>query len=38
VIVIGYIAEMFSLRVSFAWIGVFGFLIAIMVSGIRAFK
>ncbi|SCY22650.1 MFS transporter [Flavobacterium caeni] len=35
--VIGYVAEMFSLRVSFALIGVFGFLIAILVSRIKAF-
>lgn len=34
--VIGYIAELSSLRFSFAFIGVFGFLIAFMVSRIKA--
>ena len=33
---IGHIAELFSLRFSFAFIGIFGFLIALMVSRIRA--
>lgn len=34
--VIGLVAEMFSLRVSFAMIGVFGFMISILVSRIKA--
>jgi len=34
--IIGYIAEMFGLKFSFAFIGIFGFLIALMVSRIRA--
>jgi len=34
--VIGYIAELSSLRFSFAFIGIFGFLIALMVSRIKA--
>jgi MFS family permease len=33
--VIGYIAELSSLRFSFAFIGVFGFMIALMVSKIK---
>ena len=33
---IGYIAELSSLRVSFAVIGVFGLLISIMVSRVKA--
>lgn len=36
--VIGYIAELSSLRVSFAVIGVFGFVIALMVSRIKAIE
>ena len=36
--VIGYIAELSSLRVSFAFIGVFGVLIAFMVSRIKAIQ
>ncbi|AWI25300.1 MFS transporter [Flavobacterium pallidum] len=36
--VIGYIAEISSLRVSFAVIGIFGFLIAVMASRIRAME
>jgi MFS family permease len=36
--VIGYIAELFSLRFSFAFIGVFGVLIAFMVSRIKAIE
>lgn len=36
--VIGYIAEVFGLRFSFAFIGVFGFLIAFMVSRIKAIE
>ena len=36
--VIGYIAELSSLRFSFAFIGVFGFLIAVMVSRIKAIQ
>ena len=36
--VIGYIAEMTSLRVSFAVIGIFGYVIAVMVSRIRAIE
>ena len=36
--VIGHIAELFSLRFSFAFIGVFGFLIAFMVSRIKAIE
>jgi MFS family permease len=34
--IIGYIAELFSLRLSFAFIGIFGFLIALMVSRVKA--
>ncbi|MFV5694236.1 MFS transporter [Flavobacterium sp. LB3P122] len=34
--IIGYIAEAFGLRFSFAFIGIFGFLIALMVSRIKA--
>lgn len=34
--IIGYIAELSSLRFSFAFIGIFGFLIALMVSRIKA--
>lgn len=34
--VIGYIAELSSLRVSFAIIGIFGFIVTILVSRIRA--
>jgi MFS family permease len=34
--VIGHIAELFSLRFSFAFIGIFGFLIAFMVGRIKA--
>ncbi|GEP50194.1 MFS transporter [Flavobacterium noncentrifugens] len=36
--VIGYIAEMTSLRVSFAVIGIFGYLVALMVSRIKAIE
>ena len=36
--IIGYIAEAFGLRFSFALIGVFGFLIALMVSRIKAIE
>ena len=36
--VIGYIAEMSSLRFSFAFIGIFGFMIALMVSRIKAIE
>lgn len=36
--VIGYIAELSSLRVSFAVIGIFGFVIALMVSRIKAIE
>lgn len=36
--VIGHIAELFSLRFSFAFIGIFGFLIAFMVSRIKAIE
>lgn len=36
--VIGYIAELSSLRFSFAFIGIFGFAIALMVSRIKAIK
>lgn len=36
--IIGYIAEISSLRFSFAFIGIFGFLIAIMVSRITAIQ
>ena len=36
--IIGYIAEAFGLRFSFAFIGVFGFLIAFMVSRIKAIQ
>jgi MFS family permease len=35
---IGYIAELSSLRFSFAFIGIFGFLIALMVSRIKAIE
>jgi len=35
---IGYIAELSSLRFSFAFIGIFGFAIALMVSRIKAIK
>jgi MFS family permease len=34
--IIGYIAEISSLRYSFAFIGIFGFFIAFMVSRIKA--
>jgi len=34
--IIGYIAEISSLRFSFAFIGIFGFLIAFMVTRIKA--
>ena len=36
--VIGHIAELFSLRFSFAFIGIFGFAIALMVSRIKAIE
>lgn len=36
--IIGYIAELSSLRFSFAFIGIFGILISIMVSRIKAIK
>lgn len=36
--VIGHIAELFSLRFSFAFIGIFGFFIAFMVSRIKAIE
>lgn len=36
--VIGYVAELFGLRFSFAFIGVFGVLIAFMVSRIKAIQ
>lgn len=36
--VIGHIAELFSLRFSFAFIGIFGFLIAVMVGRIKAIE
>lgn len=36
--VIGYIAELSSLRLSFAFIGIFGFMIALMVSRIKAME
>lgn len=36
--VIGYIAEMTSLRVSFAVIGIFGYVVALMVSRIKAIE
>lgn len=36
--VIGYIAELFGLRFSFAFIGIFGFMIALMVSRIKAIE
>jgi MFS family permease len=36
--VIGYIAELFSLRFSFAFIGIFGFVIALMVSRIKGIE
>ncbi|MDI6045466.1 MFS transporter [Flavobacterium yafengii] len=36
--IIGYIAELSSLRFSFAFIGIFGILIAIMVSRIKAIE
>lgn len=35
---IGYIAELFGLRFSFAFIGIFGFMIALMVSRIKAIE
>ncbi|MFV8324670.1 MFS transporter [Flavobacterium sp. ZS1P14] len=36
--IIGYIAEAFGLRFSFAFIGIFGFFIAVMVSRIKAIQ
>ena len=36
--VIGYIAELFGLRYSFGFIGLFGFMIALMVSRIKAIE
>jgi MFS family permease len=36
--VIGYVAELFGLRFSFAFIGIFGVLIALMVSRIKAIQ
>ncbi|HMI08507.1 MAG TPA: MFS transporter, partial [Flavobacterium sp.] len=36
--VIGYIAEMSSLRVSFALIGIFGFIVTLLVSRISAIR
>lgn len=36
--IIGYIAELSSLRFSFAFIGIFGFMIALMVSRIKAIE
>lgn len=36
--VIGYISELFGLRFSFAFIGIFGFMIALMVSRIKAIE
>ena len=36
--VIGYLAELFSLRFSFAFIGIFGFVIALMVSRIKGIE
>jgi MFS family permease len=36
--VIGHIAELFGLRFSFAFIGIFGFMIALMVSRIKAIE
>ncbi len=36
--IIGYIAEAFGLRFSFAFIGIFGFFIALMVSRIKAIQ
>jgi MFS family permease len=36
--VIGYVAELFGLRFSFAFIGIFGILIALMVSRIKAIE
>ncbi len=36
--VIGHIAELFGLRFSFAFIGIFGFMIALMVSKIKAIE
>lgn len=36
--IIGHIAEVFGLRFSFAFIGVFGFVIALMVSRIKAIE
>ncbi|TRX02039.1 MFS transporter [Flavobacterium gawalongense] len=36
--IIGYIAEAFSLRFSFAFIGIFGFFIALMVTKIKAIQ
>lgn len=36
--IIGYVAEMFGLRFSFAFIGIFGFVIAFLVSRIKAIE
>jgi MFS family permease len=36
--IIGYIAEAFGLRFSFAFIGIFGFFIALIVSRIKAIQ
>jgi MFS family permease len=36
--VIGYIAELFGLRFSFAFIGIFGIVIALLVARIKAFR
>lgn len=36
--IIGYISELFGLRFSFAFIGIFGFMIALMVSKIKAIE
>jgi MFS family permease len=36
--VIGYISELFGLRFSFAFVGIFGFMIAFMVTKIRAIE
>ncbi|WP_395050596.1 MFS transporter [Flavobacterium sp.] len=36
--IIGYISELFGLRFSFAFIGIFGFMIALMVSRIKAIE
>ncbi len=36
--IIGYISELFGLRFSFAFIGIFGFMIAFMVSRIKAIE